>query len=76
MKTQKEVHERDKRALFLIRNYYSENEIIPPYRVIQEMVGYKSINAAFRLCKRLIQKGYLRKIGHRLAPDNLFQEDL
>jgi len=68
------VKESDRRILFLIRNYYAENGIMPTYRIIQEMAAYASVNSAYKLVKRLIQAGYIKKLGNRLAPDNLYYD--
>jgi len=62
----------DERALNIIRNYYKKYNIMPTYKEISRRVGYNSTNSAFKLVKRLIAEGYIKKIGSRLAPDNLF----
>lgn len=64
----------DRSRLDFIRSYYETNGIMPTLRCICEGCNYSSNNAAHKLVKRLIKTGHLKKIGSRIAPDNLFMD--
>ena len=68
------LNKTDENALNIIRHYYADFGIIPTYKEIADRCNFNSTGSAFKLAKRLIKAGYLKKIGSKLAPDNLFAE--
>jgi hypothetical protein len=46
--------------------------IMPTYEEICTLCAYKSKNAAFKLVKRLMDAGYIVKVGYRIAPGPKF----
>lgn len=58
-----------KQKIGKIRKYYRRNKIMPTYDEICELFGYKSKNAAFKLVKKLVKKGFIEKMDKgRLKP--------
>lgn len=56
-----------------IRQYYSENKIMPTYDEICLLFGFKSKNAAFKLVNKLVDKGIIEKMDKgRLKPGDYF----
>lgn len=39
--------------------------VAPTYREISEFMGHKSVNAAFHIVERLIERGYIRRVHGR-----------
>jgi len=55
-----------------LREFYLRRKRLPSYREIAKILGYKSVNAAWRTAKKLIDADYLEKDAEgRLIPKNL-----
>ncbi len=58
-----------------LREFYLRRKRLPSYRELAKLLGYKSVNAAWRLTKKLINQNYLEKDSTgRLIPKNLAHE--
>lgn len=58
-----------------IRKFYFDRKRLPSYREIARLLNFKSINAAWRAVKKLIENGYLDKDSTgRLIPKKLGHE--
>jgi SOS regulatory protein LexA len=64
-----------KKAVDKLRDYYFRKKRLPSYRELAKLFGYKSVNAAWRVVKKLIDGGYLEKdSAGKLIPINLNHE--
>ncbi len=64
-----------KKAVDKLRDYYFRKKRLPSYRELAKLFGYKSVNAAWRVVKKLIDGGYLEKdSAGKLIPLNLNHE--
>lgn len=63
------------KAVFRIRKFYRDRKRLPSYREIAQLLNFKSVNAAWRVVKKMIEAGYLDKDsqGH-LIPKKLNHE--
>jgi len=58
-----------------LRDYYLRKKRLPSYRELAKLLGYKSVNAAWRVAKKLIEYDFLEKDETgRLVPKNLAHE--
>ena len=58
-----------------IRKFYRQRKRLPSYREIAELLNFKSVNAAWRVVKKLIEQGYLDKDSRgKLIPKKLTHE--
>jgi len=56
-----------------IRGFYERNKIMPSYREIMTLVGFKSKNAVYKLVNRLVEDGFVERDSQgRLVPKGLF----
>ena len=61
-------------SLAKIQQYYTDNGIMPTLKELTVMMGNKSKTSGYNFSKKLIKLGYVKKVGSRLAPDNLFKD--
>jgi len=58
-----------------IRKFYRQHKRLPSYREIAQLLNFKSVNAAWRVVKKLIEEGYLDKDSQgKLIPKKLTHE--
>ncbi len=48
-------------VLYYCRTFFEENDQLPPYRLIKECFGWKSVNAVKDVMRILEKKGYVEK---------------
>ena len=54
-----------------IKNFYDKNKVMPSYREIMSMCGFKSINSVSKLVQKLINEEFLsRDSSGRLIPES------
>lgn len=64
-----------KKIVSKIRKFYYSRKRLPSYREIAELLNFKSVNAAWRAVKKLIDQGYLDKDSQgKLIPKKLAHE--
>ncbi|MBU1102329.1 transcriptional repressor LexA [Patescibacteria group bacterium] len=64
-----------KKTVAKLRDFYFRRKRLPSYRELARLLGYKSVNAAWQIAKKLIAKDYLEKDDSgRLIPKNLAHE--
>ena len=55
-----------------IKKFYTEHKVMPTYREIMDLCGFKSINSVTKLVAKLIEEGYISKDRTgRLLPKRL-----
>jgi len=58
-----------------IRKFYFDRKRLPSYREIAKLLNFKSVNAAWRVVKQLIEQGYLDKDSQgKLIPKKIAHE--
>jgi repressor LexA len=58
-----------------IATFYQKHKRLPEYRELMDIFGFKSRNAVFKLIKRLVENGTLKKDKQgRISPAKLFGE--
>jgi repressor LexA len=58
-----------------LREFYYRRKRLPSYREMARLLGFKSVNAAWRVAKKLVEFNYLEKdSAGRLIPKNLAHE--
>jgi len=63
------------KAISKIRKFYFNRKRLPSYREIAELLNFKSVNAAWRVVKKLIDEGYIDKDSQgKLIPKKLGHE--
>ena len=63
------------KAISKIRKFYFNRKRLPSYREIAELLNFKSVNAAWRVVKKLIDEGYIDKDSQgKLIPKRLGHE--
>lgn len=63
------------KSLDKIRKFYFDRKRLPSYREIAQLLNFKSVNAAWRVVKKLIEHGYLDKDSQgRLIPKKIAHE--
>lgn len=63
------------KAVAKIRKFYYERKRLPSYREVAKLLNFKSVNAAWRVVKKMIEQGYLDKDSRgKLIPQKLGQE--
>ena len=60
--------------LKILRNFYTENNRLPSYQEMLGLFNYKSKNSVYRLVKKFINKGFVKKdtVGKLVADQSLF----
>lgn len=60
------------KKLSLIKKFYWENHRLPSYSEMLKIFGLSSKNSIFKIVKKLIEEGFLKKINNKLAPTPKF----
>lgn len=61
-----------KERLSLLKNFYWKNHRLPSYSEMLKIFGVSSKNSVFKTIKKLINKGFLKKINNKLTPTPKF----
>jgi repressor LexA len=60
------------KAVLKLRKFYYERKRLPSYREMARLFGFKSVNAAWQVAKKMIEEGLIEKDGQgRLLPKKL-----
>lgn len=62
----------DEKYLEALRSYWKANQCLPSYAGICQIVGLRSKSAVFGMVSRLVEAGFVERVGGRLAPTRSF----
>ena len=55
-----------------IKNFYRKHKRLPSYSEMLKLFNLASKNAVYKIIQKLIEAGFIKKDGHKLAPASMF----